>query len=132
MAGCNNARQPSLECALTEQALRSSEGRAEVAHVLNATLEASDLTDGVWSFSGHFTTSAEGRAEEPVRGYYYEYLSGDFDLVAWTQSARITVMPSNETLKERGLQGVIMRNGQTVSTGRPVTASCELQQFKGQ
>src|SRR6478609_2168034 len=131
MAGCKSAPQPSLECTLTEQALNSSEDPAGITHVLKASLEASDLTDGVWGFSGDFTTTAKQGAEGPVRGSYYEDASGNFELVASAPDARITVMPSNAILKERGLQGVIMRNGQTVSTGRPVTASCDLQDIKG-
>jgi len=108
------------------------EGLAAVSFFLEANLEASDLTDGVWRFSGQIKADDEEGTEEPIEGLYYEYPNGGFDLIASTKRARITIMPSNDILQERGLQGVIMKNGETVSSGRPISASCHVLEPEGE
>ncbi len=124
-ASCAPSNETTLACTIvepyptnaTDQLINQDRHRIE-ARLLDKS------QDGVWDFEGRIYLSKSGGNGEPIRGYYYEYGNGDFDLVASSSDMRITIMPSNSILQERGAQGVIMRNGQTVATGLVVSATC--------
>ncbi len=121
-AACSGAQQPTLNCELSYAGGGSS---SQIERRILATLtEFSD--EGVWTFEGKIVTDGSSDAASPITGYFFQYDEDNFDLVASTERERITVMPDNDFLKERALQGVTMPpvDGH-VSTGTPLSASCQ-------
>lgn len=121
IAACGGAHQPSLNCELShaEEGLPS-----QIERRVSATL--TDFSDeGVWKFEGKISTGGSIEDGTSITGYFFQYDEDKFDLIASTERERITVMPDNKFLKERGLQGVTMPVGGHVSTGTPLSASCQ-------
>ena len=121
LAACSGAQKPTLSCELSHAGKDAS---SQIDRRITATLtEFSE--EGVWRFEGEIATIGNDDASSPIRGYFFQYDEDKFDLMASTERERITVMPDNEILKERALQGVTMPVGGDVSTGTPLSASCQ-------
>ncbi|MEE1877927.1 hypothetical protein [Altererythrobacter litoralis] len=126
LGGCSEPEKPSLNCTVQHLGPRTSPAVAakQVERRIEATL--SEPANNLWKFSGTITSAMNDEEVTPISGHYYRYPNGNFDLVASTDAERITVMPSNALLRSHELQGVVMRGGETVSTGLPITASCQV------
>jgi len=125
VAACDKIKQPALDCRLSNLGNRPSADAParEIVRRIKARL-SNRSKSGVWNFDGTIESVHSNSKSSKISGHFYEYDDGGFDLVAATDEERITVMPSNPRLKIRGLTGVTMRNGQTVSSGRGLTAIC--------
>ena len=121
LAACSGTQRPTLNCELSH----SGKGApSQIERRITATLtEVSE--EGVWRFEGKIAPMGNDDASSSITGYFFQYDGKKFDLVASTARERITVMPDNEILKERALQGVTMPVGGHVSTGTPLSASCK-------
>jgi hypothetical protein len=121
VAACSDAHQPTLNCELSH--VRAGSSQSTKRRITATLTEFSE--EGVWKFEGEIATDDSSDAASPITGRFFQYNEDKFDLVASTDRERITVMPDNEFLKERAIQGVTMPIGGHVSTGTPLSASCQ-------
>lgn len=125
LCSCDQIKQPVLECRLSslDDRFSANTPAQEVVRRIKATLSDRSQS-GVWQFDGTIDSFDRDGDFSNISGHFHKYDDGTFDLIATTDGERITVMPSNALLKLRGLTGVTMRNGETVSSGSALTATC--------
>jgi hypothetical protein len=121
MTACGGTEKPTLRCELSHF---DGSSRSPIDRQIAASLTGFS-NEGVWEFVGELTVDGNSDAGVPITGHFFQYDKDKFDLVASAGRERITVMPDNKILKERGLQGVTMPAAGHVSTGIPLSASCQ-------
>ena len=117
-----------LSCELSH--LGKRENATTAATQIERRIEATSLDDSepsVWNFRGTIGDENGDSKSSQANVFYHRFEDGSFELVVEAGTERIVVMPGNEILQERGLQGVTFQKGGRVSTGAPLTASCETQ-----